>query len=128
MIFAIRTRRVPFFRSRPSTPLTITTLVVVAIGAWLPFSPPAHVLGFRPLPRCVLGFLVRMVVTYLVLIEFGKQRFYRALPEGRPLARPHPQRPIRHRASRWSITGRVTQPKRSRPPRMRQSLPGKSAG
>ena len=41
MIFAIRTRRVPFFRSRPSKPLTVTTLTCVAIGALLPFSPAA---------------------------------------------------------------------------------------
>jgi len=32
IIFAIRTRRVPFFRSRASVPLTITSLTVVAIG------------------------------------------------------------------------------------------------
>ena len=107
VIFAIRTRRVPFFRSRPSKPLTITTLVVVAIGTMLPFSPLAHVLGFTPLPAAFFAFLVGMVVTYLILIELGKRRFYRALPEGRPLARPHSHKRARHRASRWSITGHV---------------------
>jgi P-type Mg2+ transporter len=107
VIFAIRTRRVPFFRSTPSRPLTITTLVVVAIGAALPFSPLGHVLGFRPLPAAFFAFLVGMVIVYLVLIELGKRRFYRALPEGQPLARPHPQRPVYHRASRWSVPGRV---------------------
>ena len=40
-IFAIRTRRVPFFRSRASTALTASTLVVVAIAFALPFSPLA---------------------------------------------------------------------------------------
>ena len=119
VIFAIRTRRVPFLRSRPSKPLTITTLVVVASGAMLPFSPLAHVLGFTPLPATFFAFLVGMVITYLVLIEIGKQRFYRALPEGRPLARPHPQRPVHHRASRWSITGRAPGAKHPRRPRTR---------
>ena len=41
VIFAIRTRRVPFLRSRPSVPLTVATLAVVATGVVLPFSPLA---------------------------------------------------------------------------------------
>ncbi|MEA2370630.1 MAG: P-type Mg2+ transporter [Solirubrobacteraceae bacterium] len=45
VIFAIRTRRVPFFRSRPSTPLAAVTVACVAIGMLLPFSPFAHVLA-----------------------------------------------------------------------------------
>jgi magnesium-transporting ATPase (P-type) len=48
VIFAIRTRRVPFFRSRASKPLTLTTILCVAIGPYLPYSPLAHALGFRP--------------------------------------------------------------------------------
>jgi Mg2+-importing ATPase len=107
VIFAIRTRRVPFLLSRPSKPLTITTLAVVAIGALLPFSPVAHVLGFTALPPAFFAFLIAMVVAYLILIELGKQRFYRSLPRGRPLARPRLHKRARHRASRWSISGRV---------------------
>ena len=107
VIFAIRTRRVPFLRSRASKPLTITTLAVVAIGAMLPFSPVAHVLGFTPLPAAFFAFLVAMVVTYLILIELGKQRFYRSLPPRRPLPRPHLHRRARRRAARWSIAGRL---------------------
>jgi len=111
VIFAIRTRRVPFFRSHASRPLSVTTLVVVAVGAILPYSPAAHVLGFRPLPAAFFGFLVGMVIAYLALIELGKRHFYRVLPEGKPLARAHPQRRAYHRASRWSITHRLPRPR-----------------
>jgi P-type Mg2+ transporter len=107
VIFAIRTHRVPFFRSRPSRPLTIATLTVVGIGAILPFSPAAHVLGFTNLPATFFAFLVAMIVTYMLVIELAKQRFYRVLPSGRPLARRHPRRHLYHRASRWSIPGRL---------------------
>jgi P-type Mg2+ transporter len=107
VIFAIRTRRVPFFHSRPSKPLTITTLTCVSIGALLPFSPFADVLGFTALPAAFFAFLVAMVVLYLVLIEVAKKRFYRAPPEGRPVSRPHPHRRIHHRASRWTVVKRV---------------------
>jgi Mg2+-importing ATPase len=111
VIFAIRTRRIPFFRSRPSTPLLVTTLICVAVGVLLPYSPLAHLLGFTALPPGFLAVLVVMIPIYLVLVELGKRRFYRAPSEGTPLARPRPEpeKRIHHRASRWSIRG---QPRR----------------
>ena len=41
VIFAIRTSRVPFFRSRPSLPLLLAALGVVTVGAVLPATPLA---------------------------------------------------------------------------------------
>jgi hypothetical protein len=38
VIFVIRTRRVPFFRGRPSVRLSLA-----AVGAVLPYTPLAHV-------------------------------------------------------------------------------------
>jgi Mg2+-importing ATPase len=108
-IFAIRTRRVPFFRSRPSVPLLASTLAVVAIGIALPFSPLAHTLGFTALPAGLVAAIVVMIPTYLLLLELGKLRFYRIQITGRPIARPGPvrHRRIHHRASRWSIRNPV---------------------
>lgn len=104
-IFAIRTRRVPFFRSRPSKPLLAPTLVCVTIGVLLPFSPLAHTLGFRRLPAGLLAGLAAMIPAYLLLLELGKRRFYRIQTTGPPIARPRPprHRRIHYRASRWSI-------------------------
>ena len=42
IIFAIRTRRVPFFRSRPGLVLTLAAFAVVVIGVALTVSPLAH--------------------------------------------------------------------------------------
>jgi Mg2+-importing ATPase len=105
VIFAIRTRRVPFFRSRPSWPLFTSTLLVVAIGVYLPYSPFADTLGFTALPATFLAVLAGMIVTYLVLIEIGKHFFYRSHITGPPLARPASPRlrRIYHRASRWTM-------------------------
>jgi P-type Mg2+ transporter len=87
VIFAIRTRRVPFLRSRPSAPLTLTTLFVAAIGAALPFTPFAHVFGFEPLPR-VFGLLMLIVMTaYFGMVEIAKVFFYRSLADR---VQPHP--------------------------------------
>lgn len=109
VIFAIRTHRVPFFRSRASKPLTISTFVCVGIGVLLPFSPLAETLGFTALPAAFMAALVAMICLYLVLIELGKRRFYRPRTHGRPIAEPPPatERRIHHRASRWSIGGRI---------------------
>ena len=78
VIFAIRTRRIPFFRSHPSLALTLAALGVVTIGTLLPAMPFAATLGFRPLPGAFFAALVGMVVAYLGLIEAGKRIFYRA--------------------------------------------------
>ncbi|MEO7236200.1 MAG: cation transporting ATPase C-terminal domain-containing protein [Lapillicoccus sp.] len=77
VIFAIRTRQIPFFRSHPSIPLTSATLAVVLVGAVLPATPLAAVLGFQPLPAGFYAALAGMALGYLALIEVGKRLFYR---------------------------------------------------
>ncbi len=111
VIFAIRTRRIPFLRSRPSAPLAIATIICVVVGVLLPYSPLAHVLGFTALPAGFLAVLVVMIPVYLLLVERGKRRFYRIPSEGVPLARRRPGREhrIHHRASRWSTRERPRQ-------------------
>ncbi|MBN9622349.1 MAG: HAD-IC family P-type ATPase, partial [Actinobacteria bacterium] len=114
VIFAIRTRRVPFWRSRPSTPLIVSTLLCVAVGVWLPYSPVASDLGFTAPPAAFMGALVLMIVAYLLLIELGVRRFWRTAAVGPPLSPPRPGRQQRtHRpAARWSVP---RLPRRSHP-------------
>ncbi|MFI8237152.1 magnesium-translocating P-type ATPase [Streptomyces sp. NPDC085866] len=111
VIFAIRTRRIPFWRSRrPSTALTLTALGVVAVGAALPATPLAPVLGFQLLPPVFFAAVAAMVVVYLLLVEIGKRIFYRTA--GTP-ARPHPalgHRHLRRRAARFSTVTRLRRP------------------
>jgi Mg2+-importing ATPase len=72
VIFIIRTSRNPL-RSRPSWPLISTTLLIVAIGVLLPFSPLARPLGFVPLPGIYLAFVAAATFIYLCLVEVGKR-------------------------------------------------------
>jgi Mg2+-importing ATPase len=76
VVFLIRTRRVPFFHSRASTALTLTTFAIVLVGALLPFTPLAAFLGFTPLPPLFFVILIGMTATYLALIEIAKLRFF----------------------------------------------------
>ena len=94
VIFAIRTRRVPFFRSHPSLPLTLAALAVVTVGTILPSTPLAHSLGFEALPGTFFAALAAMVCCYIGLIEMGKRLFYRNASAGPPRT---PRRPSRTR-------------------------------
>lgn len=109
IIFAIRTRRIPFFRSRPGGVLTVATLAVIAIGVVLTIAPVSAALGFRPLPWQFFGALALFVVAYLVLVEITKAMFY-AEPIRAP-GLPHRTRGREHRihrrAARFSHSGRL---------------------
>ncbi len=78
VLFVIRTAGNPL-RSRPSRPLAVTTVLVVAIGVLLPFTPLATTLGFVPLPGAYFVFLGGVTITYLVLVEVVKRRLMRKL-------------------------------------------------
>jgi Mg2+-importing ATPase len=111
VIFAIRTRRIPFFRSHASLPLALCALGVVAVGALLPATPLAHTLGFRPLPVGFFAALVVMVVGYLALIEIGKRIFYGAAAVRSPgVQRSSRHRHQRRRAARFSTATRHRRP------------------
>jgi Mg2+-importing ATPase len=95
---------VPFFLSRASTPLLVSTLAVVAIAFALPFSPLAHTLGFTHLPLALVAVIAAIIPTYLLVLELGKHVFYRRLaaaPRPPRRTRPHEHRILR-RAARWS--------------------------
>jgi Mg2+-importing ATPase len=119
VIFAIRTRRTPFFRSHPSLPLILAALGVVAIGSAIPASPLAHTLGFSPLPAAFFVALGGMVIGYLVLIEAGKRIFYRTARTPPP-TRHHHSAPgyVRRRAARFSTRVRHRPAVRPRSPRL----------
>ena len=103
IVFVIRTRRVPFLRSRPSRPLLVSVIAVVLIGVLIPQSPLAEPLGFAPLPVTFFAVLVAFVVTYLVCVEIAKYFFFKvhaiAIPQ--PLSRGHAHR-VHRIAARWS--------------------------
>lgn len=80
VIFVLRTHRAPFWRSRPSLPLLLTTVACVALCVLIPYSPLSARLGFTPLPVGFLLALIGMVVTYLLLVELAKGWFYRHWP------------------------------------------------
>jgi Mg2+-importing ATPase len=94
VIFVIRTVANPF-RSRPSRPLVINVLACVLIGMVIPFTPLGAAIGFVPPPPTFFAFLVVAVVTYLLLVQFVKVRFYRRIELTPGQMPPGPEIPLK---------------------------------
>ena len=69
IIHVIRTNLIPFVQSRASWQLTLTTVLIMAFGAYLPFSPLAATLGFVPLPQLYWLLLLVTLVCYVGLTQ-----------------------------------------------------------
>jgi P-type Mg2+ transporter len=72
IIHVIRTNKIPFFQSRASLPLTLTTLSIMAFGIWLPYSPVASSLGFTQLPILYWPILMLTLFAYMGLTQVTK--------------------------------------------------------
>ncbi|MFI4982527.1 MAG: cation transporting ATPase C-terminal domain-containing protein, partial [Nevskiales bacterium] len=72
IIHIIRTQRIPFVESRASAALIATSLIICVVGLWLPYSPFAADLGFRPLPALYWPIVAAMLVVYLSMTHWIK--------------------------------------------------------
>ena len=72
IIHVIRTNQIPFIQSRASWQLSMTTILIMLIGAVLPYSPLAGPLGFVPLPWLYWVLLAGTLVCYVALTQVIK--------------------------------------------------------
>jgi Mg2+-importing ATPase len=77
IIHVIRTNRIPFLQSHASWPLMVTTVVIMLFGMWLPYSPLAEALDFRPLPQLYWPLLLLTLFCYMLLTQAVKTRLLR---------------------------------------------------
>ena len=80
IVLVIRTRK-RFYRSRPSSPLLLATLAIVALALVLPYTPLAHLFGLRPAARRVSAGAGGIMVFYVVVAEAAKTFFYRGVTQ-----------------------------------------------
>lgn len=69
IIHVIRTNKFPFLQSRASWPVIVTTTVIMMVGMWLPFSPIATALGFKPLPTLYWPLVALTLMCYVFLTQ-----------------------------------------------------------
>ena len=81
IIHVIRTNKIPFFQSWASRPLILSSVIVVAVGAWLTVSPLADALGFVQLPALYWLLLAIVLACYVGLTQLIKTWYYRKFGE-----------------------------------------------
>jgi len=78
IVHIIRTRKIPFIQSRPSTPLLLMTIIIMAVGASAPYIPAvANFFGFVPLPAIFWAWAAAFILAYATLTHFVKVWFFR---------------------------------------------------
>jgi Mg2+-importing ATPase len=72
IVHMIRTRQIPFIQSIASLPLLLTTLIIMAIGVYIPYSHIGHSIGLSSLPGNYFYWLTAILLAYCVLTQFVK--------------------------------------------------------
>ena len=78
----LRTRKIPFVQSRPSTPVMCITLGGIAAFTGITFTRAAALFGLTELPHWYFGFLLLVALLYMLLTTVVKafyQKKYREL-------------------------------------------------
>lgn len=75
IVHMIRTSKIPFIQSRAALPLMVMTVVIMAIGIFLPMGPLAEYFKLQALPMSYFLFLPFILLGYMVLIQLMKS-FY----------------------------------------------------
>jgi Mg2+-importing ATPase len=69
IIHVIRTNKIPFLQSRASRPVTVMTIIMMAVGIAIPLSPLGRYLGFTALPGLYWPLLGLTLVCYVLLTQ-----------------------------------------------------------
>jgi len=69
VIFVIRTRKTPFYKSKPSGLLLFSSLSVTGVALIIPFTPLGALFGFVEPPFAFLIILAGLIGVYLMPVE-----------------------------------------------------------
>jgi Mg2+-importing ATPase len=72
IIHVIRTNKIPLLQSRSSWPVLVMSVVIMAIGIAIPFSPVGPYLGFSKLPMLYWPLLAATLLCYVLLTQVAK--------------------------------------------------------
>ena len=77
IVHMIRTEKIPFIQSRAAMPLLVMTLVIVAVGIFLPMGPFAEYLKLQALPLSYFLFLPLILLGYILVVQLMKKIYIR---------------------------------------------------
>jgi Mg2+-importing ATPase len=76
IVLVVRSRK-PFYKSRPSNYLLMTTLAVAVVTLVIPYTPLGVIFGFCPLSPTYLLLIGLITLAYVVAAEITKKIFYK---------------------------------------------------
>ena len=76
IVFSLRTRK-PFFKSKPSKLLAVSSAAVTCLVLALVYSPAGAWFGFVPPTAFMLAAITAIIIAYLALVEFFKHWFFK---------------------------------------------------
>ena len=77
IVHMIRPRKIPFIQSRSSWQVGCLTVIIVAIGLFIPFSSFGSAIGLQPLPLSYFPWLFGILLSYCVLTQLIKNWYIR---------------------------------------------------
>ena len=77
VVHMLRTRKIPFFQSNAAWPVMMMTVIVIALGIYVPFSPLGTLVGLEPLPLAYFPWLVATLVSYCCVAQLMKTIYIR---------------------------------------------------
>ena len=75
VIHMIRTPKLPFIQSCASLPVTLLTMIGIAVLTIIPFTPLGTALGFVALPMSYFAYLIPCILLYMVLATSLKKAY-----------------------------------------------------
>lgn len=79
IIFSIRTKKIPFFKSLPSIYIVFSTLIVIVVGLGIVISPLRSYFNFVSLPYLFYPLLGVIIICYFTMVESAKILFYKKI-------------------------------------------------
>jgi len=76
IVFIIRTRRAPFFYSRPARTLIVSVFITILAGAFIALSPLGAYFKFEPIGSLPIITILIIILVYAATVELLKDWFY----------------------------------------------------
>ena len=77
VVHMLRTQKIPFIQSTAALPVMLMSIVVIALGIYIPFSPLGELVGLVPLPWDYFPWLVGTLLCYCVVAQGMKALYIR---------------------------------------------------
>lgn len=72
IVHLIRTKKIPFMQSTASLPVIVTTIFIMGLGVYLPYSQLGESIGLTDLPHHYFYWLIAILLAYCFTMQFAK--------------------------------------------------------